>query len=264
MPEIPEDVTMKLRHATRHLQTLNAQLSSFGDRNPYTDIAELHQHTPYVGELVTSMKVNREPLREWSLTIGDCAHNLRATLDYVALALWRTNSGDPTPKELEQIQFPVYSTQRRFRLNRLRLIGGLHVGAKRVIRQAQPYQRRNDPDGHPLALLADINNQDKHRLLHTTQAIVQDAEMVIVDRENLVVTDKPTPRIGSFKDGDVIARVGVMAIGPNPKLNLELHTTYGIAFDVTGPGRDKPVADVLNEIRLYIKDTLLVALKPYF
>ncbi|TML01178.1 MAG: hypothetical protein E6G36_13530 [Actinobacteria bacterium] len=210
------------------------------------------------------MKVNHDPLREWSLTIGDCAHNLRATLDYIAHALWRTHSGPPTRKELKKIQFPIYSRQVDFRSNREERIGGAHPDAKRIIRKAQPYQRRNDPDGHPLAILADINNHDKHRLLHTTYAIVQDAKIVFPILQDMVVIDHPTPRAGRFHDNDIVARIGVRVCGDDPKMHVEPHETYGIAFDVEGPGRGEPVADLLNDIRVYITDTLLVALEPYF
>ncbi len=209
------------------------------------------------------MMVNRDPLKEWSLTIGDCAHNLRATLDYIAHALWEAHAGPPTPKEREQIQFPIYSEQRRFRVNRERLIGGLHPEAKSIIRRTQPYQRRNDPDGHPLAILADINNHDKHRLLHTTHAIVQDAHIEI-DVHDIEITDQPTPRSGRFKDGDEVARIGARVSGDDPQMHVDLHETYGIAFDEVGPGRGEPVADLLNDIRVYVRDTLLVALEPYF
>lgn len=261
---LPEDVTLKLKHATRHLQTLNVQLGSFGERDPYSEVTEVHAHTQYEGVAQIRMKVNREPLREWSLTIGDCAHNLRAVLDYATLALWSAHSGDPSPKEIEGVQFPIYDTQRKFKINRKRRIGGIHPDAKRIIRKAQPYQRRDDPEGHPLAILAAIDNHDKHRRLHTTHAIAQDSELEILDRRNLLVTEQPSPRVGSFKDGDVIAEMRIMAIGPNPHLSVKLRTTYGVTFDEIGPGRGELVANLLNDTRLYIRDTLLVALEPYF
>ena len=61
MPKLPEDVELKLRHATRHLQTLNAQMHSFGDRDPYSDVAELHIYSGQRGRVVMRMVVNREP-----------------------------------------------------------------------------------------------------------------------------------------------------------------------------------------------------------
>jgi hypothetical protein len=263
MPGTPEDVRLKLAHARRHPQTLNAQFASFGDRNPYTTVGELHLRTKYEGDIVVRMMVNRDPLQEWSVTIGDCAHNLRATLDYIALALWEAHSGPPMRRQLKRIQFPIYSRQGDFRDNRHDRIGGLHPNAKSIIRRAQPYQRRNDPDGHPLAILAEINNQDKHRLLHITHAIVQDARIEI-DAHDIEITEQPTPRSGRFKDGDVVARIGARVCGDDPKMHVELHETYGIAFDEQGPGRGEPVADLLHNIRVYIRDTLLVALEPYF
>src|SRR4051812_23779827 len=128
---IPEDVTLELRHATRHLQTLNAQFGDFGDREPYGDVGQLKlDPARNLGEYVMYMQVNRDPLVAWGLTIGDCLHNLRSALDCATLALWRAHSGEPSQKEIEGVMFPIYTTQLGFKQSRGRRFGkaghGLH------------------------------------------------------------------------------------------------------------------------------------------
>lgn len=259
---LPVDVQLKLRRATWHLQMLNAQVGSFDERDPYGDTTDFHPVTPYEADYVVRMKVNREPLPEWSLTIGDCLHNLRASLDYAVLALWRRHSG--CPPRMEDVQFPIYSTQDGFRRGRRRRIGGVHPGAKRIIRLAQPYQRRDDARMHPLMVLSELSNHDKHRVLHTTHAVVQESVLEVAARENAVIAKQSPLRVGAFNDGDEVFRVRVVSVGPKPKLDLVFKPTYGVAFAQDGPGRGGLVANLLNDMRLYIRDELLASLRPYF
>jgi len=268
MPGIPEDVTLKLKHATRHLQVLNAQFADFGDREPYSDVGQLELDTPRnFGEYVMYMQVNRAPLPRWGLTIGDCLHNLRSALDCATLALWRAHSGEPSRKEIDGAMFPIYTTQKGFRLGRARKIGppghGLHPDAKRIIRLAQPYQRRDDPDAHYLAVLQALNNIDKHRLIHTTHAVMEGVP-IIERQHNIEITYNSGVRSGGFDDGDPILHLRFRATGPKPELSVKLRSTYGVAFDKKGPARGQLVANLLNEIRVYIRDTLLPSLEPYF
>lgn len=262
---IPDDVTLKLDHARHHLQTLNAQFGSFDDRDPYDVVTEVHPKPgTQEGWGHIRMKVNRDPLPEWGLTIGDCVHSLRAALDYAALALWKSHAGEPTSAEIENVMFPIYSSQWKYYKNWRRKIGGVQPEARGIIRKLQPYQRRNDPDGHPLAVLNALDVYDKHRFLHTTSAVVEDAEIEILNRVNVLVTEHPTPRIGGFANGDIIASLKLLAVARHPELEVKLKQTYGIAFDKEGPGRGQTVANTLNDIRLFVHDSVLVPLEPYF
>lgn len=248
--------------ATHHLQTLNAEVGDFGERDPYTDVHEFHLYPPYEAEYVIRMKVKRGSRPEWSLTIGDCVHNLRSILDYAVLALWRAHSGEPA--KIENVQFPIYSTQGGYREARTRRIGGVHPRVKTIIRLAQPYQRRNDPDGHPLMLLHALDNHDKHRVLHTTHAVVEHAPFEVLERREAVVKWWKGLESGPFEDDTPMLQVRLLALGRKPHFKVKFAPTYGIAFDKTGPGRGELVMHLLNDIRVYIRDDLLAALEPYF
>jgi hypothetical protein len=113
-----------------------------------------------------------------AIVIGDAVHNLRSVLDHLVfqLALLSTNGQIKNPRSL---QFPIaetpmiYSEQERSHLSELR------QEHKAIIETYQPYHGISRPSSPPyiyeLALLKQLSNTDKHRLLNTVLTIVQGA-----------------------------------------------------------------------------------------
>lgn len=117
------------------------------------------------------------PPHDWGVLIGEIAHNLRSALDGLTwqLALLQTD----TPAS--RTQFPVFRIRRTKRKGPGKnLIPHFEDGGRNMIRDLsrphqavieglQPYKRRRgvrvSPSYHPLYLLSEINNADKHRTL---------------------------------------------------------------------------------------------------
>ncbi|MFC1874982.1 hypothetical protein ACFLY3_02360 [Chloroflexota bacterium] len=113
-----------------------------------------------------------------ALYIGDITHNLRSALDYLAFQLTLYNkSGNLTPKEEGEIQFPIISPsvsdpQKEFMRKskrHLKYVDPTHVA---TIERLQPYHGlAGRPDGwsgdyiHQLDLLRNLSDKDKHRML---------------------------------------------------------------------------------------------------
>jgi hypothetical protein len=83
VPGIPEDAQLKLHRAMQHIVLLNSEVAHFGERDPYEEFSGFEGAPGLERDYVMRLKVKRHPPREWSETIGDSLHNLRASLDYL-------------------------------------------------------------------------------------------------------------------------------------------------------------------------------------
>jgi len=111
---------------------------------------------------------------DWSLLIGEIAHNLRAALDGLAWQLALQGTIEP----YDQTAFPIYlrgTTTRRRKGHLLPHFWGKAYGPRRIqsiprrlwkrIESFQPYKRGNGGRRSPLFRLEELNNTDKHRLV---------------------------------------------------------------------------------------------------
>ncbi len=114
---------------------------------------------------------------EWSVVIGEIAHNLRSALDGLA---WQLALLNTTSMPFQRTAFPIRTFSNGTR--RPRIDGGydhpfwyngipchLLKSIDRCfwtrIEAFQPYKGRNRGRHHPLFLLHELNNTDKHRLI---------------------------------------------------------------------------------------------------
>lgn len=101
---------------------------------------------------------------------GDVVHNLRSALDHLAWRLVVEGSGEPPEKKAKRIYFPIYKHCNKFSDDlAIRWMTAKH---RNSIKPLQPFTQP-DPDEHPLAILQDLSNQDKHCLL--TPILVREA-----------------------------------------------------------------------------------------
>jgi hypothetical protein len=171
---------LKIRRAKEHIQTLNWDSQLFygrqvggATRGKLNKQTGLHRLTPAFGEV--------EYPAEWSVIIGEIAHDLRSALDQLVCHL--AVKGDPSKKRNYGfcdrdvagfgVGFPLFiygprakrkkgDTKRIFNPAALNY---LKQEFRAKIRAAQPYYRRNGGRMSPLWLLHQLNNTDKHRLI---------------------------------------------------------------------------------------------------
>ncbi|MBI4261368.1 MAG: hypothetical protein HY658_12475, partial [Actinobacteria bacterium] len=99
-----------------------------------------------------------------SLVLGDALHNYRSALDHLVfqLALMGRDGGDAP----EGTQFVIRDTPEAFEKAKARgYLDGVAQQHQDMIESVQPY-RSADPALHPLGLLRDLSNVDKHRIIH--------------------------------------------------------------------------------------------------
>jgi hypothetical protein len=103
------------------------------------------------------------------LLVGDIVHNARSALDHLVHDLAFHNSGGNL-RQPTKTQFPIADTPSEFQAQAKRYLQEVASQHRSIIESFQPYHLMDANVGvgeyfHPLAMLRDLSNLDKHRLL---------------------------------------------------------------------------------------------------
>ena len=170
----PRSSYLKLQRAKVHYEAFRREAEDFfkPDPTPFFDI----EVNPDDG--VIRVRVKKSLPFEWGPLIGDCIYNLRSALDHLVWATIVKHGGTPTPRT----EFPIFLDPGRYsqvdkkgrpvRGSGLAKLEGLPTGAKDCIERLQPYHGTT-PDLHPLWLLHEISNYDKHMLVNLDSLVTR-------------------------------------------------------------------------------------------
>lgn len=250
-------VIEKRNWAEHHLKLIETRITDFIGDDPYPVLTDSHPKLGvYHACLVYPKKL---PARELTLMIGDCVHNMRSALDYIAWELAGASMADT------ETMFPIYETDIGFRKHALRRMKRLPLDAQTLIERLQPYNRRYG--GHRLALSAinKLDATDKHKLVAPTIAI---AEQVFCDH------GIPGHLHGKFKRGMHIfpgaglvhnAIIASFTIDPPvPDMQVNFKFTPQVEFsDIHGFPKHSFVIENLK-IMLDSLDLVIKRFKPFF
>ena len=145
---------LKIARASEHIASLEAEITAFHRRNPYTIVSEKEADT---GDIVQRVRVLEQPPIRLALIAGDAIHNLRATLDLLVHQLVLANGSVPTAATA----FPIRKTAAAFDQDVDRLVEGASEDVIAAIKELKPYQGGNDT----LWLLHRLDILDKHQVL---------------------------------------------------------------------------------------------------
>lgn len=153
-------VHQKIKRADKHVRDLNRTVDSFVKSKPYAlaldTKRELRKNTEYVYQIVSA----RQPPPRTPLIIGDALHNLRSSLNYLAIELCRLRG-----KSRRGVQFPIARSPDNFCEEVCKAhVDSLGEELIKKIESVQPYK----PKFGSLAHLNSLNNRDKHRTLVIT------------------------------------------------------------------------------------------------
>ncbi len=157
---------IKLDRALHHLQSLEYETAAWLDSKPYRLTEEYDTSS---GETVLVAELLRPVPPRFAPIIGDCVHNLRSALDNLAYELAVAYTGEPLPENIERDSgFPILFRDGEGLAKRAnRMIRGIHPEAQAIIRQLQPHRPTDNAyPAHPLWLLNELSNKDKHRFPH--------------------------------------------------------------------------------------------------
>lgn len=199
--------------------------------------------------------------------VGDAFHNFRSALDQLVfeLAFIDTNG-----KEIETTGFPASSSLENFRGSwvQKRLLKGLTLKHRTMIKRFQPYHGWNEEGPHPLTLLDDLSNDDKHRLVQPVLVAPEGIEYFFLNQwqghncyvrlpfvQTVVYNVVGRP----VEPGTPLLTVTPMVVtGPNPQMPVECEATAVIGLrDGTAIQRS------LDSVRDYARE-IITTFEPEF
>jgi len=175
---------------------------------------------------------------DWSLIVADAVHNFRCALDHLAWQLALRHFGDEAKavKHRHGIRFPFDFTGAAWPQNRYTKYMLPADAAKLTV--DQPFNVNAAAASaklpHPLAMLCDLSNTDKHQRLQLTYAHASAYSFPppgIVNARDCRVSGGI--RLGAFpvspKTGDIAILVPVTVTGPDPDVELAINLSCFIA-----------------------------------
>jgi hypothetical protein len=211
----------KIGWAQHYLDTLEQHVESFLEGHRYAVLGEPDaERGCYVARLKNPPTI---PAPDWALMIGDCVHNARAALDYLA---WELAGADPDDRET---YFPICLTEDSYRSTGARRVAALPEQARTLIEKMQPYHAP-DPAKHGLWALQQLDIADKHKLLTVTAVVAEAGELSLripggIDSSRFRWTAVPDVAL----EHDAV--LGELHVGlPLPEMTVELELAPGVAF----------------------------------
>ena len=251
-------VTEKRKWAEHHLKLIESSIRDFLASDPYPVLTDSYPECGVYHALLIGPKTL--PAREIALMIGDCVHNMRSALDYIAWELAGASLADT------ETMFPIYETDIRFRKHGLRRIKNVQPkDARTLIERLQPYNTRYG--GHLLVLSAinKLDATDKHKLLTVAVAIAEGATAnQAIPRH---VKAKAITRIDLFPNVRFIdgAKIATFAVNPPvPEMEVDFKIPFKVEFgDIHGFPKHTLVVPALKKM-LDSLDLVIKRFKPFF
>ncbi|MGO9179767.1 MAG: hypothetical protein ACLQHS_10980, partial [Candidatus Limnocylindrales bacterium] len=195
---------LKLDRAEEHLQQLEAEVARYAARNPYQVLGQIKtegQERIWLYRLQVTKQPDADTLAAMA---GDVVHNVRSSLDHIAVALGRRGAFFPVFTEnpaLDQRTYSCVHDDPRARWSRA--VDGMPQDAVTIIEAAQPYHSGPDAKINGLALLNRFDNADKHR--HALAPIVSGLRnaVFVATARGQRLTGSAGP--GFYEDGAQIA-----------------------------------------------------------
>lgn len=224
-----DGIFQKIDRSLEHLNALNQHAERFfeeyGDR-----IYVVHGETnsQRTKQLFRPQLVVKFPLLYWGIIAGDAVHSLRSALDQLAYVL----STDPDGNTA----FPICTRKKDWVTQAPAMMWGIPEPFIAAIDKSQPYHRGGAANTHPLAILRELSNTDKHRYIPVTAVIPSDAEFTVVSTQGIASHGSVMLRSRVFEDGAVFAEVSIVPddSGLEPQMDMDGMLTFHIAFGRSG------------------------------
>lgn len=247
-------IAKKLQRAREHLDELIEIDSKF----------QLLEITlPFVRDEVKGIGYNvvklPDPPEDVPLVAGDCLHNLRSALDYL---IWQAvlSAGEQAPGRHNM--FPICVSEHGFQeqLKRGRL-QGLPASAIAAVKSLQPFGLKT----HPLAVLDELCNSDKHRDLHIAVTVASDMETLHLKNGQVVM--QTFLGGADVENGAIFGDIGIpLELIPSDfevKIVGRAAAFIGFKLGSDSESDPLPVVHTLEEIHEHITSTVLPEFTAY-
>jgi hypothetical protein len=240
----------KLERAKEHCRAVNSEIRRFLDSKPYSLIPEYNAETAtYFFKLKITEPI---PQAQWALIIGDCVHNARSSLDYIA---WKLAGSELTDWNT---LFPICKTLPEFNKSVNRRLSRIHQEALIEIQKCQPCTKPH-PETEHLWFLQELDARDKHKLLTMTQTITHAGTSTRYWSGD--GSSETFWNLDGRLDNDAIVAEVRFPIGTTQSdvHNVDINPIYDIAFErgILAPRRAYPVNTYLSKIIKTVDDIII-------
>ncbi len=255
---------LKIDRAKELLDGLDKEVLAWHDTKPYSYFVKINPEKTRASIVV---KVHHEPnIIRWSLVIADIIHNLRCALDHTFWAVMLDESSGVIPKKADRLTFPIWDGPPS--ADQIRNLDVVGLKLFSAIESVQPYHHPFPTYPlHPLAVIRDIDNANKHRLLFTVMASLAKIDVKATglrkDYQDLSISELHR---GELYDG-VEAVVTTFDV-PHPDMHYEC-TFFNSIIAIKHPianslGQDRDdyaafIDTVIDEVRKTIDAFILAA-----
>ncbi|MCL4690988.1 MAG: hypothetical protein KJ060_00530, partial [Candidatus Hydrogenedentes bacterium] len=170
-----DNIRSKIERADQHIQELDQAIREFMNNKPFRIVTKQDKNT---GEHIMVIADARPIPAEWSILAGEAVHQLRSSLDHAICYMVERAGGKVT----KRTQFPISTAKRADILKREEAsMEGIPEVAAQVVRQFQPYVVFDPYDfyEHPLNVLRELSNTDKHRSLNLINLVSPEAKIKV-------------------------------------------------------------------------------------
>lgn len=252
-------VYQKLIRAEEHLRAFDDEVRTYLDIKPYQIVVEDRGQ-----KHVLILHITQDPPIRLSILLGDCLHNLRSSLDYIAFELVRLNGKETTNRTC----FPIFDDPTKYAKSSGKHIDGMSVQVQALIEGLQPYHG-GDVANHPLFILYTLSNIDKHRYMHLTAAMMDTIYVRITTTGPNRI--RSTRNMAALRTSDRILRhkaeIAQLPFTADEALSLNVEVqAQGRAFvslDERGLWAQS-LSPLMHQILNHIRQGILPALEPLF
>lgn len=189
----------------------------------------------------------------FSTLLGDAIQNLRATLEY---CVWAAVDDKIRRTKPTEVKFPLFDDSAKFAIWRAKRQSWYQQPTLDAIGRAQPFHAPSNTM-HPLRVLQQLSNVDKHRLLNVVEYSAIDLGTIDLDPEPVVKSYSGTN--GKVKTGDVIARVDFPRPGKSGEIMLR--PSFGwyesVTYEHAGEVRALRIDEMMNAVCQFVTDTAI-------
>jgi hypothetical protein len=164
MPPDLSSANWKIDRAVELLGELDREVLAWFDTKPCGFYVYINPEFTRVSVIVKGS--SDPPIIRWSLIIADILHNLRCALDHAFWALLQSEFPSGIPAKVDKLSFPIWDAPPNADQRR-----NFNTVSNKLFAAVEAVQPYNNPTAqfpvHPLAIIRDIDNGNKHKLLFT-------------------------------------------------------------------------------------------------
>jgi hypothetical protein len=241
----------KLARAEFHIQQLEELLTAWVANDGYRVWTQRDQEGR-VGLLAQQLKPLPDSLGE---VIGDALQCLRNSLDNLAYALAKRNTPAMSPKDEEEVSFPIYDKAVSAGAKAIRQMS---PGARDDIRALAPDPGRQPLNEDPLWLLNKTANRDKHREI-TAVAVAYAIQSFGIFSGSIDELTVAGPQLLTTGGPPGV----LLVVGPRTRINAQMRHGLRIQFDKGIEIQGREVIPTLRWFHDHIRDTVFQRLEPH-